>query len=56
MIETAKIVNVLSKRVWAEKDFMGTVHIKMQHEGHDAFDLSRSSTTTRIPATAISTI
>jgi len=33
MVEIAKIVKLHGKRVWVEKDFMGTVHIKMQHEG-----------------------
>jgi hypothetical protein len=32
-IEVVEIVKVFDKRVWVEKDFMGTVHIKMQHEG-----------------------
>lgn len=38
MIETATIVKVFERRVWVEKDFMGTVHIKMQHEGCEPFD------------------
>lgn len=38
MIETASIVKILPTKIWAEKDIMGTVHIKMQHEGHNVFD------------------
>jgi hypothetical protein len=38
MVETVTIVKVFPRRTWAEKDMMGTVHIKMQHEGCDAFD------------------
>lgn len=38
MIPTAKIVKVFPTRVWSEKDMMGTVHIKMQHEGCGEFD------------------
>jgi hypothetical protein len=30
-IETAEIVHIYPTEVWFEKDFMGTVHIKMQH-------------------------
>jgi hypothetical protein len=33
-----EIVKLVPKRVWAEKDIMGTVHIKMQHEGDTEFD------------------
>lgn len=28
-----RIVKVFKRRVWSEKDFFGTVHIKVQHEG-----------------------
>lgn len=38
MVEVVEIVKVFEKRVWVEKDFMGTVHIKMQHEGCEEFD------------------
>ena len=38
MVDEVKIVKVFPKRIWAEKDFMGTVHIKSQHEGCAEFD------------------
>jgi hypothetical protein len=39
MVDIAKIVTLHGKRVWVEKDFMGTVHIKMQHDiSEEAFD------------------
>lgn len=38
MVNAVEIVKVYPKRVWSEKDFMGTVHIKMQHEGCEPFD------------------
>lgn len=28
-----RIVKVFKRRAWSEKDFFGTVHIKVQHEG-----------------------
>ena len=31
-MKEAKIVKVFERRIWAEKDFFGTVSIKMQHE------------------------
>lgn len=38
-ISTAQLVEILPTKIWAEKDFAGTVHIKMQHQGLDeAFD------------------
>lgn len=37
-IKTAEIVEILPTKIWAEKDFLGTVHIKMQHQGMDEFD------------------
>lgn len=36
--KTAEIVEILPTKVWAEKDFFGTVHIKIQHEGLEEFD------------------
>ena len=30
-------MEILPTEVWYEKDFFGTVHIKMQHQGMDAF-------------------
>jgi hypothetical protein len=33
-----EIVEILPTKIWAEKDFLGTVHIKMQHQGMDEFD------------------
>ncbi len=30
-IETAEIVHIYPTEVWFEKDFFGTIHIKMQH-------------------------
>lgn len=38
MIENVEIVKILPTRIWADKDVWGTVHIKMQHEGHEEFD------------------
>jgi hypothetical protein len=34
-IETAEIVHIYPTEVWFEKDFMGTVHIKIQHMAPD---------------------
>ena len=36
-IEQATIVEILPTEVWYEKDFFGTVHIKMQHQGMEPF-------------------
>lgn len=37
-IQTVELVKVYPTRVWVEKDFAGTVHIKMQHQGDKEFD------------------
>jgi hypothetical protein len=37
-INKAEIVKIFPTKIWAEKDIMGTVHIKMQHEGCEEFD------------------
>ena len=37
-IQTGTIVEILPTKIWAEKDIMGTVHIKMQHQGMPEFD------------------
>ena len=37
-IETAEIVKILPTKIWSEKDFLGTVHIYMQHEGLEKFE------------------
>jgi nucleoside-triphosphatase THEP1 len=37
-IKTVELVEILPTKIWSEKDLMGTVHIKMQHQGMDAFD------------------
>lgn len=37
-MEEVKIVEIMPTKIWAEKDFLGTVHIKMQHQGMDEFD------------------
>ena len=37
-MQEVKIVEILPTKIWAEKDFLGTVHIKMQHQGMDEFD------------------
>jgi hypothetical protein len=37
-IQQATIVEILPTKIWAEKDFLGTVHIKMQHQGMPEFD------------------
>ncbi len=36
-IEQATIVEILPTEIWYEKDFFGTVHIKMQHQGMEPF-------------------
>jgi hypothetical protein len=38
MVDKVEIVEILPTKIWAEKDFLGTVHIKMQHQGMDEFD------------------
>ena len=35
---TIEVVKIYPTKIWAEKDFFGTVHIKMQHEGQKEFD------------------
>lgn len=37
-MDEVKIVEILPTKVWAEKDFLGTVHIKMQHQDMPEFD------------------
>ena len=37
-VQTATIVEILPTKIWAEKDILGTVHIKMQHQDMDEFD------------------
>jgi len=32
-LKTVKVVKILPTAMWVEKDILGTVHIKMQHEG-----------------------
>jgi hypothetical protein len=32
-VQTVKVVKIYPTEIWYEKDLMGTVHIKMQHEG-----------------------
>lgn len=36
-IEKATIVEILPTEIWYEKDFFGTVHVKMQHQGMEPF-------------------
>lgn len=36
-IEKATIVEILPTEVWYEKDFMGTVHVKIQHQDMEPF-------------------
>ena len=38
-IKTAEIVKIYPTEIWYEKDFFGTVHIKMQHEGMHPFTI-----------------
>lgn len=38
-IQEVKIVEILPTKIWKEKDFLGTVSIKMQHEGMDEFTI-----------------
>lgn len=37
-IQKAEIVKILPTKIWSEKDFLGTVHIYMQHEGLEPFE------------------
>lgn len=37
-ISNVELVKIVPKKIWAEKDFFGTVHIKMQNEGDEPFD------------------
>ena len=37
-MEQVEIVKILPTKIWSEKDMVGTVHIKMQHEGMEPFD------------------
>ncbi len=37
-INKVEIEKVFPTKIWADKDIMGTVHIKMQHEGDKEFD------------------
>jgi hypothetical protein len=36
-IEQATVVEILPTEVWYEKDFLGTVHVRLQHQGMDPF-------------------
>lgn len=36
-IDQATIVEILPTEVWYEKDFFGTVYVKMQHQGMEPF-------------------
>jgi hypothetical protein len=36
-IKTAEIVKIYPTAIWFEKDWVGTVHVKMQHEGMEPF-------------------
>jgi len=36
-IQQATIVKIYPTEIWYEKDFCGTVHVKMQHEGMEPF-------------------
>lgn len=36
-IQQATIVEILPTEVWYEKDFFGTVYVKMQHQGMEPF-------------------
>ena len=40
-IEKVEIVEILPTKIWKEKDFLGTVSIKMQHEGMDEFTICK---------------
>ena len=37
-LKPVEIVKILPTKIWHEKDMLGTVHIKMQHEGMPEFD------------------
>ena len=37
-MEAVELVKVLPTKIWAEKDMFGTVNIKLQHEGLEAFN------------------
>ena len=36
-IEQGTVVEILPTEVWYEKDFFGTVHVKLQHRGMEPF-------------------
>ena len=36
-IQKGTIVEILPTEIWYEKDIMGTVHVKMQHQGMEPF-------------------
>ena len=38
MTDQFEVVDILPTEVWYEKDFCGTIHVYMQHQGHDPFD------------------
>ncbi len=38
-MEAVELVKVLPTKIWAEKDMFGTVNIKLQHEGLEAFSI-----------------
>jgi hypothetical protein len=40
-MEEVKIVKILPTKIWKDKDFFGTVHINMQHEGMDPFTICK---------------
>jgi len=38
-IQKVELVEILPTKIWQEKDFLGTVSIKMQHEGMNEFTI-----------------
>ena len=38
-IEQGTLVEILPTEIWYEKDIMGTIHVKMQHQGMEPFTL-----------------
>ena len=38
MTDRRNVLNIIPTDVWYEKDIYGTIHVYMQHQGHDPFD------------------
>lgn len=42
-IPVVEIVKLIPRRIWAERDIMGTMHVYAQDEGHERFDFVQIS-------------